>query len=238
MEWIERPLSWLLANRKGHDAGLIQHTPPFAEHPKPSVTVGCPDIGPSGSQIPVKYSFFGEDLFPTLKWFAPPVIADNIKEWLLVVEDPDAPLAEPVVHGLYYGIPASKCSVSNEDFKPTAAGSHVLRGGFKYGANRRGTIYIPPRGMLGHGPHRYFFQVIGLLEPLVVSKLGAVVTKAEIILQRSATIPPNPLVLALRPTTDAGPEPGLQNGAARSLCGSSLNTSFGSGLQNFWFHKI
>lgn len=165
----------------GHDAGLIQHTPPFAEHPKPSVTVECPEIGPSGSQIPVKYSFFGEDLFPTLKWSAPPAVADNIKEWLLVVEDPDAPLAEPVVHGLYYSIPASKCSVSNEDLKPTAAGSHLLRGGFQYGANRRGTIYIPPRGMLGHGPHRYFFQVIGLLEPLAVSKLGAVVTKTEII---------------------------------------------------------
>ncbi|KAF4231748.1 hypothetical protein CNMCM6805_010337 [Aspergillus fumigatiaffinis] len=169
MEWIERPLSWLLANRKGHDAGLIQHTPPFTEHPEPLVTVECPDIGPSGSQIPVKYSFFGENLFPTLKWSAPPAIASNIQEWLLVVEDPDAPLAEPVVHGLYYGIPASKRSVSNEDFKPTAAGSHVLQGGFRYGANRRGTIYIPPRGMLGHGPHRYFFQVIGLLEPLVVT---------------------------------------------------------------------
>ncbi|GFG06168.1 UPF0098 protein aq_1250 [Aspergillus udagawae] len=181
MEWIERPLSWLLANRKGHDAGLIQHTPPFAEHPEPSVTVECPDIGPSGSQIPVKYSFFGENIFPTLKWSAPPAVAGDIKEWLLVVEDPDAPLAEPVVHGLYYGIPASKCSVSNEDFELTAAGSQVLRGGFTYGANRRGTIYIPPRGMLGHGPHRYFFQVIGLLEPLVGSKLGAVATKAEIV---------------------------------------------------------
>ncbi|KAF4263843.1 hypothetical protein KXV68_001359 [Aspergillus fumigatus] len=225
MEWIERPLSWLLANRKGHDAGLIQHTPPFAEHPKPSVTVECPEIGPSGSQIPVKYSFFGEDLFPTLKWSAPPAVADNIKEWLLVVEDPDAPLAEPVVHGLYYSIPASKCSVSNEDLKPTAAGSHLLRGGFQYGANRRGTIYIPPRGMLGHGPHRYFFQVIGLLEPLATSGCQA--------FHQATFSPPHPsltrngnmhnykrrIVLALRRTADAGPEPGLQNGAARSLCG-------------------
>lgn len=57
-------------------------------------------------------------------------------------------------------------------------------------------------------------------------------------LQISATLPPNALVLALRRTADAGPEPGLQNGAARSLCGPGLNTSLESGLQNFWFHSI
>ncbi|KAL4894253.1 hypothetical protein BDV59DRAFT_201096 [Aspergillus ambiguus] len=84
-----------------------------------------------------------------------------------MVEDPDAPLAEPVVHGLYYGIPVSKTILFSEDFETIGEGSiPELRGGFNYGLNRRKTIYMPPRGFLGHGPHRYFYQVIALNEPI------------------------------------------------------------------------
>lgn len=190
MDYVEQALAWVLSSRKGHDAGLIHKTGAFTNVPEPTIPLECPDIGPTGSHIPREYSFFDKALFPTLKWPSS-TTDDKIKEYLLVVEDPDAPLAQPVVHGLYYSIPAERTSVTNDDFQKenneektknsTEANHTTLKGGFKYGQNRRGTVYIAPRGLLGHGPHRYFYQLIALREPLDVSKLSPMATKEEIV---------------------------------------------------------
>ncbi|KAL1968412.1 hypothetical protein VTN77DRAFT_1941 [Rasamsonia byssochlamydoides] len=185
MDYIEQAAAWLLSSRKGHDAGLFHKSRAFANIPEPTIPLESPDIGPTGSNIPPEYGFFGKGLFPTLKW--PSSSSAEIKEYLLVVEDPDAPLSQPVVHGLYYSIPASRTSVTNEDFEELspseAAPTYTLKGGFKYGLNRRKTVYIPPRGLLGHGPHRYFYQLVALREPIDVSKLSPAATKEEVIEQ-------------------------------------------------------
>jgi phosphatidylethanolamine-binding protein (PEBP) family uncharacterized protein len=141
------------------------------------MTVEC-TIGPSESPIPPEYSAFEDGHFPTFSWTPPP----NAAEYLLVVEDPDAPLAEPVVHGLYYGIPASKTSVSSTDFEPVGDdGEFRLNGSFRYGLNRRRNVYMPPRGFLGHGPHRYFYQIVALSERIEQSQLSAPATKEEVV---------------------------------------------------------
>ncbi|QKX56854.1 uncharacterized protein TRUGW13939_03961 [Talaromyces rugulosus] len=177
MEYVERIISWTLSARRGHDAGLISKTNPFTTVAEPTLALECPDIGDSGSKIPPKYSFFETGHFPTLKW--PEAEPLGVKEWLLIVEDPDAPLAEPVTHGIYYSISASKTGVSYEDFEDL--GDFNLKGGFKYGLNRRKTVYIAPRGLLGHGPHRYFFEIIGLSEPLDTAGLSSPATKEEVV---------------------------------------------------------
>lgn len=180
MEYVERILSFALSGRRGHDAGLISKTSPFKAHPEPTLALECPDIGESGSKIPREYSFFEAGHFPTLKW--PKAEPLGIKEWLLIVEDPDAPLAEPVTHGIYYSIAPSRTGVSYEDFEEEKdRGNFNLKGGFKYGMNRRKTVYIPPRGMLGHGPHRYFFELVGLSEPVDTAGLSSPATKEEIV---------------------------------------------------------
>ncbi|KAJ9209261.1 hypothetical protein DTO166G4_9134 [Paecilomyces variotii] len=176
-KFIERSLAWLLYTRRGHDAGLLHKSAPFALHHTPTIEVEC-SIGPSGSPIPSKFSSFEEGHFPTLSWTP----QQNAAEYLLILEDPDAPLAEPVVHGLYYGIPASKTSLCHDDFCPVGnTGECNLRGGFKYGLNRRKVVYMPPRGFLGHGPHRYFFQIVALKKALDQSNLGSPASKEEII---------------------------------------------------------
>ncbi|GES65502.1 immune-responsive protein [Aspergillus terreus] len=173
---LERSIAWLLYARRGHDSGLLHRSPPFAQHPSPTMTVEC-TIGPSESLIPPEYSAFEHGHFPTFSWTPPP----NAAEYLLVVEDPDAPLAEPVVHGLYYGIPASKTNVSSTDFEPVGDGGEFrLNGGFRYGLNRRRNVYMPPRGFLGHGPHRYFYQIVALSERIEQSQLSAPATKDEV----------------------------------------------------------
>lgn len=177
MEFIERALSWALKARRGHDAGLFSKTKPFTTVSEATLALECPDIGDSGSKIPPEYSFFNTGHFPTLKW--PEAEPLGVKEWLLIVQDPDAPLAEPVTHGIYYSIAASKTGVSYEDFEDL--GDFKLKGGFKYGLNRRQTVYIPPRGMLGHGPHRYFFQIVGLSEALDAAGLSSPATTEEVV---------------------------------------------------------
>lgn len=195
MDYIERILSFILQNRRGHDEGLILRTAAFAHCPKPTITLECPNIGPSGSKIPSKYGFFEQGMFPRLEWTLPASIQEQeVKEWFLAVEDPDAPLAVPVAHGLYYSIPAYRRSVMDTDFeKPphpvpgdgsSSEDKFELNGGFKYGLNRRKVVYIPPRGMLGHGPHRCFYEIVALSEPIDKTKLSSTgATREELVKQ-------------------------------------------------------
>lgn len=174
---IERSLAWLLYNRRGRDTGLLHKSAPFALHPTATIDLEC-SIGPSGSPIPFKHSSFGDSHFPTISWTQIPDAA----EYLLILEDPDAPLVEPVVHGIYYCIPPNKSSLSHDDFRPIGdPGAYSLSGGFKYGINRRKVVYMPPRGFLGHGPHQYFFQMVALQEALDLNKLSVPASKEEII---------------------------------------------------------
>jgi phosphatidylethanolamine-binding protein (PEBP) family uncharacterized protein len=93
----------------------------------------------------------------------------------------DRPLPSPINHGIYYSIPAAKTSIVYADFeKSDAAPSNSLRGGFKYGANLRKSVYSGPRALKGHGPHRYYYQVIGLNESLKEG-LSPVATRAELV---------------------------------------------------------
>lgn len=76
-------------------------------------------------------------------------------------QDPDAPLPTPIVHGLYYSVPPTLSSIPISLLSPSSLPSES-----KIGANRRGTTYMPPRPLMGHGPHRYFYQVIALRKKL------------------------------------------------------------------------
>ncbi|KAJ6166574.1 hypothetical protein N7470_002021 [Penicillium chermesinum] len=159
LKYVEYGISRLLASAKGRDAGLFTKTAAFSKIPKPTFQLSCP-----------------EGRFPSLTWEgAPP----DTKEFLLVSEDPDAPLSRPSVHGIYYGISPAKTSVGESDFA-AAQSPYALQGGFKYGKNRRGIIYIPPRPLVGHGPHRYFFTIVALSQPVDTTHLSALPSIDEI----------------------------------------------------------
>ena len=174
-ERFESFLGGLLASVKNHDVKLFVRSPAFKDHPEPTIKVTAPKYGVSGSALDVATTPSGKMEFPPLRWIPPHTpsataadIADNdrgeqIVQYLLVVEDPDAPLPAPVVHGIYYAIPAFKTSVEPTDFEIAIESSPgSLRGGFRYGANRKKCVWSGPRPVLGHGVHRYVFQVVGL----------------------------------------------------------------------------
>ena len=83
---------------------------------------------------------------------------------------------------IYLGIDAGKMCLTHRDIEEESGGK--LMGGFWYGVNRRRTVYIPPRPLLNHGVHRYFFDVVGLKERLrrdvVLGMVGRDVVSREI----------------------------------------------------------
>lgn len=133
-------------------------------------------MGPSGSPLPVDLSADGAGHFPSLRWPPP---SPDVKQYLLISEDPDAPLPSPIIHGIYYAIAPTVTAVSADDFLE-ADGAYALKGGFRYGKNRNGSVYIPPRPLIGHGSHRYFFTLVALSQPLDTSGFSALPTIEEV----------------------------------------------------------
>lgn len=162
---IEDLFGWVMYNNRAHDDGLMSRNPPISSTPQ-SLTVASPDVGPMNTPMSTAYAskmIGGSDRIPSLSWSAPADMQSKIKEWVVLSEDPDAPTPEPIVHGLYYGLAASKTSVTQDDFKLIGeTEDRKLAGGFGYGMSRTGAVYICPRPIARHGVHRYFFTVLAL----------------------------------------------------------------------------
>ncbi|KAK3216644.1 hypothetical protein GRF29_1g504162 [Pseudopithomyces chartarum] len=182
--WLLRMLEYclgrLLYRRRGYDADCLFNSLPFRHLPKPTIALESPDCGASGVRLRDDYSAFGAGRIPSFTWPAP---ATNVKEYLFLAEDPDAPLGHSNVHGIYLGIPPTTTSLSPEDLEliQEEDGVKVVRSCWTVGKNRRGTVYIPARPPRGHGPHRYFFELVALSEKLGLGRMGKVPTKEEIV---------------------------------------------------------
>lgn len=168
--YVEYTLGLILSSQRGRDAKLFHNCPAFSELRHPSLEVTSPECGPSNSELSSHHGNEGGSQFPVLSWR--PSESDvfakaDVKEYLLIVEDPDAPLPNPIVHGVYYAIPADTRSIDALSFDIAAEhDSNDLKGGFKFGQNRMGNVYGGPKPVLGHGAHRYFYQVVALSDKL------------------------------------------------------------------------
>ncbi|KAE8150787.1 phosphatidylethanolamine-binding protein [Aspergillus avenaceus] len=117
--------------------------------------------------------------FPELKW---PTTTSDTQEYVLICEDPDTPLAISVIHGLFYGIPPVFTGLHRSDFieDDSQPDPYHLRGGFNYGQNSGGGVYLPPRPPRGQGPHRYFYELIALNSTINRTNLSPMATFEEI----------------------------------------------------------
>jgi Raf kinase inhibitor-like YbhB/YbcL family protein len=150
---FERFLSRLLAGRHADDQYLLSRAPLFASAAPLQLT--SPAFA-AGGAIPRDYTQEGADRFPPLAWSGLPA---NAKEVAIVVEDPDAPLPRPIVHCIVYGLPAAAGALTEAEANAP--------GFAHFGKNSRGgRDYRGPRPLLGHGPHRYVFQLFALAQPL------------------------------------------------------------------------
>jgi Raf kinase inhibitor-like YbhB/YbcL family protein len=107
--------------------------------------------------IPIQYSSEAQNISPPLAWSNIPLSA---KEWILICEDPDAPREKPVLHWVLYNIPITIESLS----EAIPVGEMVdLLPGTRQAKNTRGVYgYMGPLPPIGHGVHRYFFQLFAL----------------------------------------------------------------------------
>lgn len=176
---LEYCIGRLLYRLRGYDNLCFFNSRAFAQHAKPSMTITSTDCGTSGARLSNEYSKFGAGRFPTLTWEP---LGPNVKEYLILTEDPDAPLRKPNVHGIYLCIPPTVTSITNDDLKITGEvdGVKTIQAGYRVGKNRRDVVYIPPRPPLGHGPHRYFFEIVALNERLDSRLISKVPTKKEL----------------------------------------------------------
>jgi Raf kinase inhibitor-like YbhB/YbcL family protein len=131
----------------------------------PALTVTSPDVK-QGERIPKKHACppEGQNVVPAIAWTgAPPAT----KEFALICDDPDAPVAEPWVHWLVYKIAGSA--------KGLPAGMKGAAEG-KNGWDQNG--WGGPLPPVGHGTHHYHFKVYALDANLT---LAAGATKAALL---------------------------------------------------------
>jgi Raf kinase inhibitor-like YbhB/YbcL family protein len=110
----------------------------------------------AGGPIPVKYTADGEGISPPLAWSGVP---DGIATLLLLIEDADSPTPEPFVHAIVFNLPGGGNGL-DEGALPSEG--HQARG---VSMGRNSVLkaqYLPPGPPLGHGIHRYAFQLFAL----------------------------------------------------------------------------
>lgn len=107
--------------------------------------------------IPRKYTGEGTDVSPPLAWSGVP---DGTKELALIMDDPDAPRAEPWVHWVIYKLPPTLTGLPGGVPKtPTLADP----AGAVQGNNTWPKIgYNGPMPPKGHGVHHYHFKLYAL----------------------------------------------------------------------------
>lgn len=126
------------------------------------IEVGSPQIQ-AGAAIGSRHTAYGDGISPALRW--DPV--DAARSYVLLLEDPDAPGAQPFVHWLAWNIPPGVHALP-EGIPPSARPTVVQ--GASQGRNDRGEPgYFGPRPPRGDEPHHYHFQVFALDRTLALS---------------------------------------------------------------------
>lgn len=175
-----------MANRSTH----LAHPPaPKAEAPRPdhsgkaitiqkvrpyrgeTIVVTSEAVDLEGRLDPV-FTQGGDDVSPPLAWTMVP----DARAYALVVEDPDAPHEDPVVHWLFWNIEAGATALPQGIAN---AARPVTPQGAVQGRNGQGGFgWMGPKPPPGHGPHRYHFQLFALSAPL---EMGPETTLPELV---------------------------------------------------------
>lgn len=108
------------------------------------------------ARLPERFTADGEGVSPPLVWGPLPPGTASLA---LLVEDPDAPAINPLVHALVWGLPADVGRLAEGAIRPDGDGGEdgrdVGRSSFVEG-------WLPPDPPPGHGQHDYVFQLFAL----------------------------------------------------------------------------
>lgn len=100
---VEVTLSWLLKGRRANETKYFYRSLAFQDFPNPTIELTSPDCGQGSlaepAQLRKEHSADGPGTMPSLEWTTPESLRGKVQEWLVIVEDPDAPLPTPISHG-------------------------------------------------------------------------------------------------------------------------------------------
>lgn len=139
--------------------------------PVETLDLSSPAFADRGT-LPARFTADGEGVSPPLSWTDPP---DATRSFALIVEDPDAPFPNPLVHAILWDIPASTRGLPEGAIavdRESGTDGEIGRNSFL----RQG--WLPPDPPNGHGSHDYVFQLFALSEAVPLSAVpgrGAVV---------------------------------------------------------------
>lgn len=123
--------------------------------------------------IPKEFTADGRDISPPLKWSLGPA---QTQEFVLFMEDPDAPGKEPFVHWIVYGMPANQTRLPPG--ASSAMGGSTSPANMIQGANSKGSnSYDGPEPPPGKA-HRYYFELFAL-DAAIILPAGA--TKEQVV---------------------------------------------------------
>jgi Raf kinase inhibitor-like YbhB/YbcL family protein len=148
--------SMMRSVRAGHAKLAI--VDPDLTVPNVSLDLASPAFA-NGARLPERFTADGAGISPPLVWNDPPA---GTAGFALIVEDPDAPALEPLVHAIVWHIPADERRLEEGAIRPDGDG---LTGGSDVGRNSALTEgWLPPDPPTGHGNHDYVFQLFALSE--------------------------------------------------------------------------
>jgi Raf kinase inhibitor-like YbhB/YbcL family protein len=110
-----------------------------------------------GARLPPRFTADGDGLSPPLVWGPLP---EGTERLALIVEDPDAPAPQPLVHAIVWDIPPTEHRLAEGAIRSDGAGDADGRDVGRNSYFREG--WLPPDPPAGHGPHRYAFQLFAL----------------------------------------------------------------------------
>lgn len=157
-------------NRRAGLSGLAWHSPNLTG--AETLALSSPDFEHEGT-IPTVHASTragGKDLSPALAWSPGPA---GTAQFLLVVEDPDAPTPMPFIHCVAL-LDTSMTGLAHGglDAANPSDSVRLLRSGMGRG-------YLGPAPPKSHGPHRYVFQLFALATPLRAGSTGTALESAK-----------------------------------------------------------
>ena len=153
LEHVPAWLGRLLADRRAGADKLVAARPDMAPPAAMALQLTSPAFA-DGGRLPDRFTADGTGVSPPLTWTGAPAGATLA----LVVEDPDAPASQPLVHAIVWGLTGESGRLAEG-----ALSDNDEEDGLAVGRNSFfRTGWLPPDPPTGHGEHRYAFQLFAV----------------------------------------------------------------------------
>lgn len=162
IEALLSPLGRILRNRRADESASIANAPELVSENHIELT--SPSFR-DGETIPAKHcgKFIGPEISPALNWSELP---PNTKDLVLVFEDLDSPGRTPRIHTVAAFAPTVD-GLGEGALTPDNPAVRFLP------APAKGSSYLGPRPMPGHGAHRYRFHLYALDTVVDLTPVGS-----------------------------------------------------------------